>query len=92
MARTRTYNKRNELIIVSLIILAAIALMLRLGYLMLFKSEDYSARAQGTPRKRKSNKSGTRNIYDTNKTLIATNNRYVRYLLFMLKLRIRRES
>ena len=46
MARNRTYNKKNLMIIVSVIIIAALGLTARLSYLMIFKSEDYAARAK----------------------------------------------
>ena len=46
MARFRTYNRRNILIIVIVIILSTMLLTGRLVYLMIFKSEDYGARAR----------------------------------------------
>ena len=46
MARSRTYNKRNVLIVTCTILVVTLALAARLGYLMIFKSEEYAARAQ----------------------------------------------
>ncbi|NLO09216.1 MAG: hypothetical protein GX129_05020, partial [Clostridiales bacterium] len=46
MAKNRTYNRRNILIIIIVILLAATGLTGRLVYLIIFKSEDYAARAK----------------------------------------------
>lgn len=73
MAKSRTYNKRNELIVVGIIIIIAIGLILRLGYLMIFKSEDYAARAQALHERERVIKAERGSIYDNNGKLIATN-------------------
>ncbi len=46
MARNKTYNRRNLLVIVIVVLIAAASLTFRLGFLMILKSEDYAARAQ----------------------------------------------
>lgn len=73
MARNRTYNKRNVLIVVIVIIIAALGLTCRLSYLMLFKSKDYAARAQALHERERVIKAERGCIYDANGTIIATN-------------------
>lgn len=73
MSRNRTYNKRNLLIVVTIIIIAAFGLTLRLGYLMLFKSEEYAARAETLHERERDIKAERGKIFDTNGVLIATN-------------------
>ncbi len=73
MARNRTYNRRNILIVVSVILLAALGLTIRLGYLMIFKSEDYAARAQALHERERAIKAERGSIYDRNGIEIATN-------------------
>ena len=73
MARTRTYNKRNILIVACIVILVATGLMLRLGYLMIFKSEDYAVRAQALHERERAIKAERGRIFDANGKLIATN-------------------
>ncbi len=73
MSRSRTYNRRNILIVVTVIILVALALTIRLGYLMIFKSEDYSKRAQDLHERERAIKAERGRIYDANGILIATN-------------------
>lgn len=73
MASNRTYNKRNILIIVIVILLATAGLTGRLVYLMIFKSEDYSARAQALHERERPIKAERGSIYDINGVEIATN-------------------
>jgi len=73
MARNRTYNKRNILLVVSVVILAATCLIVRLGYLMIFKSEDYAVRAQELHERERAIKAERGSIYDANGVEIATN-------------------
>ena len=73
MARNRTYNKRNILLVVSVVILAATCLIVRLGYLMIFKSEDYAIRAQELHERERAIKAERGSIYDANGVEIATN-------------------
>ena len=46
MARNKTYNRKNLLTIVLIILFTMIVLTVRLGYLMIVKSEDYAQRAK----------------------------------------------
>ncbi|NLL73851.1 MAG: PASTA domain-containing protein [Clostridiales bacterium] len=73
MARNRTYNKRNILIIVTVILLASMALTGRLVYLMIFRSEDYAARAKELHERERPIKAKRGSIYDANGIEIATN-------------------
>jgi stage V sporulation protein D (sporulation-specific penicillin-binding protein) len=73
MSRNRTYNRRNILTVVAVIIIASVGLMLRLGYLMIFKSEDYAARAEALHERERAIKAERGSIYDRNGIEIATN-------------------
>lgn len=73
MARNRTYNRRNILLVVSVVILAATCLTVRLGYLMIIKSEDYAVRAQELHERERAIKAERGSIYDANGVEIATN-------------------
>ena len=53
--------------------MVALALTIRLGYLMIFKSEDYSKRAQDLHERERAIKAERGRIYDANGILIATN-------------------
>jgi stage V sporulation protein D (sporulation-specific penicillin-binding protein) len=73
MARSRTYNKRNVLIVTCVILVVTLALATRLGYLMIFKSEEYAARAQDLHERERVIKAERGCIYDATGKLIATN-------------------
>lgn len=73
MARNKTYNRRNVFIIVSVIMIAALGLSIRLGYLMIFKSGEYAERAQELHERERSIKAQRGTIYDRNGIAIATN-------------------
>ena len=73
MARSRTYNKRNVLIVTCAILVVTLALATRLGYLMIFKSEEYAARAQDLHERERVIKAERGCIYDATGKLIATN-------------------
>ncbi len=73
MSRNRTYNKRNLLIVVTIIIIATLGLTIRLGYLMLFKSQVYAVRAEELHERERDIKAERGKIIDTNGVLIATN-------------------
>ncbi len=73
MARSRTYNRRNILIVVSVIVIVALALFIRLGYLMILKSEEYAARATDLHLRERSIKAERGSIFDANGNEIATN-------------------
>ncbi|MDF2538805.1 MAG: putative rane protein [Herbinix sp.] len=61
------------MLVVSIIIMAAVLLTVRLGYLMIFKSEDYAARAQALHERERAIKAERGSIYDRNGVEIATN-------------------
>jgi len=73
MSRSRTYNRKNVLIIITVVIMITLALSIRLGYLMLIKSEDYAARAEALHERERAIKAERGSIYDRNGVLIATN-------------------
>jgi stage V sporulation protein D (sporulation-specific penicillin-binding protein) len=73
VARNRSYNKRNVLIVTIFVIIAALGLTCRLGYLMIFKSEDYAVRAEALHERERVIKAERGCIYDANGVLIATN-------------------
>lgn len=73
MSRSRTYNRRNIFIVAVVVMLVAAALTVRLGYLMIFKSEDYAARAKALHERERAIKAKRGNIYDANGVLLATN-------------------
>ncbi|HWT27281.1 MAG TPA: penicillin-binding transpeptidase domain-containing protein, partial [Mobilitalea sp.] len=73
MARNRTYNRRNVLIIVSVVMIAAIGLTIRLGYLMIFRSEEYASQAQALHERERPIKAERGIIYDRNGVELASN-------------------
>ncbi len=73
MSKSRTYNRRNIFIVVVVVLIVAASLIFRLGYLMIFKSEDYAERAQALHERERSIKAKRGSIYDANGTLLATN-------------------
>ncbi|HHV11927.1 MAG TPA: PASTA domain-containing protein [Clostridiales bacterium] len=73
MSKSRTYNRRNILTVVVVVLIVAVSLVARLGYLMIFKSEDYAERAQALHERERSIKAKRGSIYDANGTLLATN-------------------
>lgn len=73
MAKNRTYNRRNILIIIVVILITAILLTGRLTYLIIFKSEEYAARAKALHERERPIKAERGSIYDINGVEIATN-------------------
>lgn len=73
MARNRTFNRKNVLIIVMVVIFSSIGLMGRLGYYMIFKSGDYAARAKALHERERAIKAERGSIYDRNGVELATN-------------------
>jgi stage V sporulation protein D (sporulation-specific penicillin-binding protein) len=61
------------MVVVGVILLVAIGLLIRLGYLMIFKSEDYAERAKALHERERSIKAERGSIYDANGIEIATN-------------------
>lgn len=73
MARNKTFNRRNVLVIVSVVLIAAIGLTVRLGYLMVVKSAEYAERAEDLHERERAIKAERGTIYDKNGIAIATN-------------------
>jgi stage V sporulation protein D (sporulation-specific penicillin-binding protein) len=73
MAKNRTYNRRNILIIIMVILLATIGLTGRLVYMIIFKSEDYAARAKALHERERPIKAERGKIYDINGIELAIN-------------------
>lgn len=73
MAKNRSFNRRNILIIIIVILLATIGLTGRLVYLIIFKSEVYAARAKALHERERPIKAERGSIYDINGVEIATN-------------------
>ncbi len=73
MARNKTFNRRNVFIIVSVILIAAVGLTVRLGYLMILKSAEYAERAEDLHERERAIKAERGIIYDKNGIAIATN-------------------
>ncbi len=73
MARNRTFNRKNVLIIVMVVILSSIGLMGRLGYYMIYKSGDYAAKAKALHERERAIKAERGSIYDRNGVELATN-------------------
>lgn len=73
MARNKTFNRRNVLIIVSVIVIAAALLTGRLAYLMIVKSADYAKRAEQLHERERAIKAERGIIYDRNGVILADN-------------------
>ncbi len=73
MARNKTFNRRNVLIVVSVIIIAAVLLTGRLAYLMIVKSADYAKRAEELHERERAIKAERGIIYDRNGVVLADN-------------------
>ncbi len=73
MSKSRTYNRRNILIVIVVVILVAVGLSVRLGYLMILKSEEYAVKAEALHERERVIKAERGSIFDTNGVLIATN-------------------
>lgn len=73
MARNRTYNKRGAALVIGIMIVVTIVLVIRLGYLMIFKSEEYGKAATELHERERPIKAERGLIYDINYQMIATN-------------------
>jgi stage V sporulation protein D (sporulation-specific penicillin-binding protein) len=73
MARNKTFNRRNVFVILIIVLIAALGLMIRLSYLMLFKSEDYANRAKELHERERAIKAERGIIYDRAGVAIAIN-------------------
>ncbi len=73
MAKSRTYHRRNILAVVIVVFIVALGLFVRLGYLMILKSEDYAARAKELHERERAIKAERGSIFDAQGKEIATN-------------------
>ncbi len=73
MIRSLVYHKKGMCVMLLLILLAAAALIGRIGYLMIGAADHYGALAKEIQERERSIKAGRGVIYDRNKTAIATN-------------------
>jgi stage V sporulation protein D (sporulation-specific penicillin-binding protein) len=73
MARNRTHNKRNVLIVFIIVVIVMIGLLGRLSYLMIFKSEEYAEKAKALHERERVIKAERGSIFDANGIEIATN-------------------
>lgn len=73
MVRNLVYHKKGMCVMLLLILLMAVALIGRLGYLMIGAADHYGALAREVQERERSIKAGRGVIYDRNGTAIATN-------------------
>ena len=73
MSNNHTHHRKRLLFTWAVINLCLIALMARLGYLMLCRSEHYSQMAEDLHQRERTIKAARGKILDTNGTVIATN-------------------
>lgn len=73
MFRSKSYNRKNLLMIVTAIIIVSTYLIGRLFYLMVIASDEYAVRAQELHERERSIKAERGTIYDRNGIIIATN-------------------
>ncbi|HEX3023296.1 MAG TPA: penicillin-binding transpeptidase domain-containing protein [Lachnospiraceae bacterium] len=73
MATNRTYNRRNIMIVFTIIVLAAVGLIIRLGYIMIYRADYYGVRAQELHERERPIKAERGLIYDRNGIVIASN-------------------
>lgn len=73
LIKSKTYNRKNIVTIVLIILLIGSALVGRLTYLMIFRSEYYGARAEELHERERPIKAERGTIYDVNHVAIASN-------------------
>lgn len=73
MLPMKAYMKRNWLVTIAVIFCILLALAIRLGYLMLHKSETYAKNAQEVWQRERTIKAARGHIYDRNGVVLATN-------------------
>lgn len=73
MIRSLGYHKRGTWVVWGIILLTAVALMGRIGYLMIGTAEHYGAMAREVQERERSIKAARGVIYDRNGTVIAAN-------------------
>ena len=73
MSRNRTFNKRGTVFVAGILIMLSVVLVIRLGYLMIFHSEEYAKAANELHERERPIKAERGLIYDINNQIIATN-------------------
>lgn len=73
MQKNKTYNKRKILIFMSIVLICVIALVGRLVFVMIFRSEYYTEKATELHHRERTIKAARGEIIDRNGTVIATN-------------------
>ncbi|MCI9050918.1 MAG: PASTA domain-containing protein [Lachnospiraceae bacterium] len=73
MSRCKTYNRKKAIIFMLCVFLVFIGLCIRLGYLIIFRGNYYSEKAEELHQRERSIKAARGKIYDANGVLIATN-------------------
>lgn len=73
MEQSRTRHRKKIMTVCLLAALAMAALMVRLGYLMIFRSEYYTTKAEMLHQRERTIKAARGRIYDTNGVVIADN-------------------
>lgn len=73
MNKCRTFQRRNLLLVVIIIMLTGLGLSIRLGYLMLFEAEHYGIMAKEVHERERSIKAQRGVIYDRNGVELASN-------------------
>lgn len=73
MTKNKTYNRKNLIFVLSIVIAIVIILIIRLGYLMLYKAEHYGAMAKEIHERERPIKAQRGSILDVNGIEIASN-------------------
>lgn len=73
MRQISTKQRKTALFVISMLVLAAVGLCVRLWYLMIFHSEEYAAQAQELHERERSIKAARGIIYDRNGVILADN-------------------
>lgn len=73
MARCKTYNRKKTMIFILCVFVVFLGLCIRLGYLIIFRGDYYSQKAEELHQRERSIKAARGKIYDANGVLIATN-------------------
>ena len=71
--KSKTYNRKNVLIVFCLAISMLIGLVLRLSYLMIFEADYYQAKAEELHERERSIKAARGEIIDAKGVVLATN-------------------
>lgn len=73
MATCKTYNRKKIMVVITVLITLTVALVGRLTYIMLFRSEYYTAKAEELHQRERSIKAARGKIVDASGVVLATN-------------------